>query len=75
MKNDEKNAGTSPLPEHYGDNRNSDSEIQNKPTPKQADDGVSGKKDQLENAAKHTDVEGHDDLDQFDMDSLKGDVG
>jgi len=76
MKAQDKNTGTGPSERHYGKaeqhiaNREDDSH-----TKKGMDQGgTSGKADQQATAAKHSDEDGHDDLDNFDMDSLRGDI-
>jgi len=43
-----------------------------KEQPQPQNDGSSGRADQMENAAHHTNTPGNDEEDRFDMNSLKG---
>ncbi|RYZ45498.1 MAG: hypothetical protein EOP49_25105 [Sphingobacteriales bacterium] len=76
MNNDEKNRGAGPIQEDFG---KSDTDDSRQKTDSRQDtrqtDGSSGRADQERVADNDTSNQGHDDLDEFDMNSLKGKVG
>ena len=71
MKQENENKGASPQSDRYQQDANQEN-LSRSNTNRTKDDGLSGRAEQEETANKYTHIEGHDEEDIADMNSLKG---